>query len=181
MRSDEAAEAIACGWSVDEAVRRHPTVVQRIERQELDRQIADARWARSQAEIRRLGEAMRAQDDAEHAQRQRRRSVVDALDIHVDANGSAVRFWIAASDPTYWAIEVDKGERNELGERDSLEQCLALVAERVSQIGDPNARIRAWAQAGVETQPAGSSDKRPNPRGPREAVGTKLENPSTLF
>ena len=50
--------------------------------------------------------------------------MVDALDIHVDANGSAVRFWIAASDPTYWAIEVDKGERNELGERDSLEQCL---------------------------------------------------------
>ena len=65
---------------------------------------------------------------------------------------------------------------------------LGLVAARdgsaaayARAIRDPNARIRAWAQAGVETQPAGSSDKRPNPRGPREAVGTKLENPSTLF
>ncbi len=65
---------------------------------------------------------------------------------------------------------------------------LGLVAARdgsaaayARAIRDPNARIRAWAQAGVETQPAGSSDKRPNPRGPREVVGTKLENPSTLF
>ena len=48
-------------------------------------------------------------------------------------------------------------------------------------INDPNARIRAWAQAGMEAPPAGSSDKRPNPRGPREAVGMKSENPSTLF
>ena len=48
-------------------------------------------------------------------------------------------------------------------------------------IRDPNARIRAWAQAGVETKPAGSADKRPIPRGPREAVGMKSENPSPLF
>ena len=65
---------------------------------------------------------------------------------------------------------------------------LGLVAVRggsaaayARAIRDPNARIRAWAQAGVETQPTGSSDKRPNPTGPREAVGTKSENPPTLF
>ena len=65
---------------------------------------------------------------------------------------------------------------------------LGLVAARdgfaaayARAIRDPNARIRAWAQAGMETQSAGASDKRPNPRGPREAVGMKSENSPTLF
>ncbi len=48
-------------------------------------------------------------------------------------------------------------------------------------INDPNGRIRAWAQAGMETRPAGSSDERPNLSGPREMPGTKSETPSTLF
>ena len=65
---------------------------------------------------------------------------------------------------------------------------LGLVAARdgsaaayASAIRDPNARIRAWAQAGMETQPAASSDERPNPTGRRKAVGTKSEDSSTLF
>jgi hypothetical protein len=48
-------------------------------------------------------------------------------------------------------------------------------------IRDPNARIRAWAQAGMETPPAGPSDQRLDPRRPRQAVGAPSEDPPTLF
>jgi hypothetical protein len=135
VRADEAVEALARGWSLNEAVQRHPSVVERIERTEAERRAAEARRARAEAESRRVGEAQRARDEADRAQRQRRKSVVDGLDLHVDVGGSPVRFWIAVSEPTYWAVEIDDAERSELGESDSLEACLASVAERVSHIG----------------------------------------------
>jgi hypothetical protein len=135
VRADEAAEALSSGWSLDEAVQRHPAVVERLERTKLQRQEADERRARSEAESRRLAEELRVREEAEYAQRQRRRSAVDGLDLHVDAGASTARFSIAVSDPTFWATEIYRGTRRELGESDSLEHCLALVAERVTQIG----------------------------------------------
>ncbi len=128
-------KALASGWSLEDAVRLHSAVARRVEHQETQRREAAARWARSEAASYRLGEELRALDEAERAQRQRRRSAVDGLNLHVDAGERAVQFGIAVSDPTYWAIEDDELKRAELGESDSLDQCLALVAERVLQIG----------------------------------------------
>ena len=135
VRADEAVEALARGWTLNEAVQLHPSVVERIERTEAERRAAEARRARAEAERRRVGEAQRGREEADRAERERRRSVVDGLDLHVDVDGSPLRFWIAVSEPTYWAVEIDEAERSELGESDSLEACLASVAERVTHFG----------------------------------------------
>jgi hypothetical protein len=65
---------------------------------------------------------------------------------------------------------------------------LGLLAERdgfdaahARAITDPNARIRAWAEARIETEPPASSDRRSSPTGPRTPVAAKTVDQPTLF
>ena len=62
-----------------------------------------------------------------------------------------------------------------VAERDGLD------AARARAIKDPNARIRAWAESGLDTEPAASSDGRPNSSGPRKSVASKSVDQPTLF
>ena len=47
VRADEAVEALARGWTLNEAVQRHPSVVERIERIEAECRATEARRARA--------------------------------------------------------------------------------------------------------------------------------------
>ena len=97
--------------------------------------------------------------------------LLDVVDmIPMPARGLLVRAALDSSDSS-----VRRAALGLVAAKDGFDAAYARA------IRDPNARIRAWAQAGMETLPAGSPDERPNPRRPREAVGATSEDQPTLF
>ncbi|MDG1266720.1 MAG: hypothetical protein P8O03_10405 [Ilumatobacter sp.] len=116
VHADEAVEALAAGWSLDDTKQRHPSVVQRIERRTLQREAAAARQEQSEA-------ASRQKADAEYAlwQKWQRRSL--GLVLCADVEEAAVDFEIFFSGRTHWA----RTDEAALGHGDSLQECLSKI------------------------------------------------------
>ena len=120
VHADEAVEALAAGWSLDDTKQRHPSVVQRIERRTLQREAAAAAQEQSEAASRQLGITLQKKADAEYALRQKWRRCSLGLVLCADVEEAAVHFEIFFSGQTYWAQTEDQNG-------DSLKECLSKI------------------------------------------------------
>ena len=155
VHADEAVEALAAGWSLDDTTQRHPSVVQRIERRTLQREAAAARQEQSEAASRQLGITLQKKADAEYVLRQQWRDRVPGLVLCADVEEAAVHFEIFISGQTHWAQtdEDPLGDSDSLedplGHSDSLKECLSKIAAHAAIIKAKICEVRC-ARIGPE-------------------------------